>query len=231
MEAIKEFLSISSGDGSGYGYGSGSGYGSGYGSGSGSGSGSGYGYGSGSGSGSGSGYGSGYGDGSGYGSGYGDGIAEYNGAAVYMVDGVPTLIASVRGNLARGQILNSNFTTTPCYVCKIENQFAHGSSLREARDAALEKIFDDKPENERIEAFVSAHAPGVEYPNTDFFSWHHRLTGSCKMGREQFAKDHGIDVEHGSMTPEEFIRLTQNAYGGGIIRKLKEHYPAANAPN
>ena len=187
MEAIKDFLSISSGDGSGYA----SGYGSGY----------------------------------GYGDGYGDGVAEYNGAAVYMIDGVQTLIASVRGNIARGQILNSDLTLTPCYVCKIENCFAHGGSLREARDAALEKIFEDKPESERIAAFVREHTPGVEYPNTDFFSWHHRLTGSCKMGREQFAKDHGIDVERGSMTPEAFIRLTQDAYGGSVIRKLREHYP------
>ena len=72
--------------------------------------GSGYGDGSGSGSGYGSGSGSGSGDGS------GSGIAEYNGVAVYRIDGVPTLIASVRGNIARGQILNSDLTTTPCYV-------------------------------------------------------------------------------------------------------------------
>ena len=190
MEAIKEFLSISSGDG----------------------------------------YGDGSGDGYGDGSGSGDGIAEYNGAAVYSIDGVQTLIASVRGNIARGHIVNSDLSLTPCYICKIENSFAHGSSLREARNAALEKIFDDKPESERIAAFVRDHTPGVEYPNADFFSWHHRLTGSCKMGREQFANDHGIDVEHGSMTPEAFIRLTQDAFGGGIIRKLIEYYPAADTP-
>ena len=44
------------------------------------------------------------------------------------------------------------------------------------------------------------------------------------MGRWQFARDHGIDVERGSMTPEDFIRLTENAYGGSTIRKLKPLY-------
>ena len=44
------------------------------------------------------------------------------------------------------------------------------------------------------------------------------------MGRRQFARDHEIDVEHGSMTPEDFIRLTESAYGGSTIRKLKPLY-------
>lgn len=48
------------------------------------------------------------------------------------------------------------------------------------------------------------------------------LTGSCEMGRQSFARDHEIDIEHDMMTPEEFIDLTKDAYGGSIIRKLKE---------
>lgn len=58
--------------------------------------------------------------------------------------------------------------------------------------------------------------------NTDLYEWHHRLTGSCELGRRQFAKDKGIDIEHGSMTVTEFIELTENAYGGEVIRHLKE---------
>ena len=211
---IEEFLSISYGSGSGSGYGSGDGYGSGSGYGSGDGYGSGYG--SGSGSGSGSGYG--YGDGSGY------GIQSYNGAAVYMVDDVPTLISHVRGNVARGQILNSDLTTTPCYIAKQDGCFAHGETLHEAREALLEKLFDDMPEEARVAAFVKEHEPGKLYPNTDFFAWHHRLTGSCEMGRRQFARNHGIDVENGSMTPETFIYLTESSYGSSTIRKLKPFY-------
>ena len=240
-ELIKTFISISSGygdgSGSGSGYGSGSGDGSGSGSGYGSGSGSGYGYGSGDGSGygygygygdgsgSGSGYGYGYGDGSG--SGYGDGISEYDGHAVYKIDGMPTLITHVRGDIARGAILNGDLTLTACYIVKQDDLFAHGGTLHEARAALLEKLFDDMPENERIEAFVQAHKQGVLYPNSDFFSWHHRLTGSCEMGRRQFAEAHGIDVERGSMTPEKFIELTRDSYGGRTIEKLQEYYPEA----
>ena len=184
---------------------------------------SGDGYGDGSGSGSGSGY----GDGSGSGSGSGSGITTYDGRTVYQIDGVATLISHVRGDMARGAILNGDLTLTPCYIVKQENCFAHGCTLHEARDAMLEKLFDDMPEAERIEAFVKAHKPGAVYPNADFFSWHHRLTGSCEIGRRQFARDHAIDVEHGSMTPEAFIALTIGAYGGSTIRKLQEYYQEA----
>ena len=197
MEAIKEFLNI----------GSGSGYGSGYGSGDGSG------------------YGSGSGSGYGYGDGYGDGISEFDGQAVYIVDGIQTIIDAVRDHLAKGKILNRDLTTTPCFVWKQDNLFAHGATPHEAREAALEKAFDDMPEEERLAAFVREHEPGHMYPNTDFFAWHHRLTGSCLMGRRQFAEENGIDVENGTMTPEEFIVLTWSAYGSSTIRKLAEFYP------
>ena len=176
----------------------------------------------GSGSGSGSGYGDGYGYG--YGSGYGSGVDLINGERVYLIDGVQTILRKIRGNVARGCVLNGDLTLTPCYVIRQDDLFAHGKTLRAAREALLEKLFDDMPEGERLDAFRRAHAPGRRYPNTDFFAWHHRLTGSCEMGRRQFARDHGIDVEHGTMTPEDFIRLTEKAYGGSTIRKLKAIY-------
>ena len=230
MEAIKQFLSVSSGygNGSGYGYGYGSGDGSGDGNGSGSGYGSGYGYGDGSGYGSGDGNGSGSGYGNGSGSGYGDGsgdgtyIKSINGNTVYRVDNVPTLIDHVHGNIARGRILLSDLTLSPCYVVKSGNLFAHGETLREAMQALNEKLFEDMPVEERIKAFIKAFPSDGKYPVKAFFDWHNRLTGSCEMGRKAFARDHGIDIENGEMTVDEFIRLTRNAYGGEVIRELEE---------
>ena len=217
-DKIKEFLTVNYG--SGYGYGSGDGYGSGSGSGSGSGDGYGYGDGSGDGYGSGYGYGYGYGDGSGSGYGYGDGIKSYNGETVYRVDGVNTLIRSVRGNTAHGAILNRDLTLTPCYIVKQANVFAHGATLREAMEALRDKLFEDMPEDERINMFLRETDRKKAYPTQYFYDWHHRLTGSCDMGRKQFARDHGIDLEHGMMKPAEFLELTKDAYGGDVIQKV-----------
>ena len=235
-DKIKAFLTVSSGygsgDGSGSGYGSGdgsgSGYGYGYGYGSGDGSGSGYGYGSGDGSGSGYGYGYGSGSGSGYGYGYGsgdgsgsgDGIKRFNRETVYQIDGVNTLIRSVRGNTAHGAILNVDLTLTSCYIVKQDNLFAHGETLREAMEAMRDKLFEGMPEDERVDTFLRETDREKAYPTQYFYDWHHRLTGSCDMGRKQFARDHGVDLDHGMMTLATFLELTKNAYGGDVIQKV-----------
>ena len=181
-----------------------------------------YGDGSGYGSGSGSGYGSGdgSGDGSGYGSGYG--VKSINGEPVYRIDNVQTIIRAVHGNVARGAILNSDLTLTPCYIVKQDDKFAHGITLREAMSALREKLFENMPEEKRIDAFLAEHRPNIEYSCRDLYEWHHRLTGSCEMGRKQFANDHGIDIDNDTMTVERFCELTRNAYGGNVIRKLEE---------
>mgnify|MGYP004513777303 CR=1 FL=1 len=225
-DRIKAFLSLSDGYGDGSGYGSGYGDGSGYGLGSGYGSGSGYGYGDGSGYGLGSGYGYGDGSGDGYGDGYGDGLGvkEINGDTVYVVDDVPTIIKTVRANIAQGFILQRDLTLKPCYIVKEQNMFAHGDTLHDAFSALQEKLYDDSTEEERIEAFRKKFPEyDTPYPNRDLFAYHHVLTGSCRMGRESYCKDKGIDLD-GSTTVREFIELTKGSYGGDVICKLPEVY-------
>ena len=227
MEKIKEFLAVNSGSGDGYGDGSGDG--------DGNGSGDGYGYGYGSGSGDGYGYGSGYGYGYGSGSGSGDGsgdgseIKSINGETIYIIDSVPTLLDRVKGNVAKGRILKDDLTFEKCYVAKQDGCFAHGKTLREAMTALTDKLFEGMPEEERIAEFIKAHKWGEKYSAVDFYDWHHRLTGSCDMGRREFAASHGFKVtEDELLTVEEFIKLTENSYGSGVIRKLQKAYHAGN---
>ena len=165
---------------------------------------------------------SGYGDGSGSGSGYGSGsgLSSFNGQKVYVIDSVPTLIDCIHGSYARGRILNEDLTLTACFIAKVGDSFAHGSTLHEAEADARAKALKDMPEEERIMAFMRDHDVMVEYPARDLFDWHGILTGSCRMGRETFCRNHGIDVEKDSFTVGEFVRLTKDAYGGEVIRQL-----------
>lgn len=210
---------VGCGDGSGSGYDNGSGYGSGVGYGDSSGVVYGGNFGVGYGDGSGSGYGS--GNGSGYGSGYG--ISKFNGKTVYLIDGVQTIITHVKSNIAKGYILNSDLTLTPCFVLKRNNLFAHGETLKKAQEALWDKLFEGLSVEERISEFNKEFRDGKKYPVAKFFDWHNKLTGSCEMGRKSFAKYNGIDLEHDEMTVDEFITLTKNAYGGKIIRKIKNN--------
>lgn len=237
---IKEFLSTTSGDGSGLGsgcgffdssgcgYGDSSGYGSGDGSGLGDGLGDGKGYIRGDGDGSGNGKGFGSDDGCGNGSGNGfesrRGVKELNGENVHLVDGLQTIIKSVHGNIAQVFILNSDLTLQPCYIVKERNHFAHGDTLHDAFTSLQEKLYDDSTEEERIEAFVKEFPDyDTPYPNRDLFAYHHVLTGSCRMGRESFCKDKGINLD-GSTTVREFVSLTKDSYGSETIRKLPQAY-------
>lgn len=230
-DRIKQFLNIGDGYGSGYGsgygdgygdgYGSGSGYGYGYGDGDGSGYGSGYGYGYGYGNGDGSGYGNGDGNGDGYGYGSGYGVKSINGNPIYVVDNIPTIITNVKGNIAKGFILDSDLSLTPCFIVKENNQFSHGNTLHEAFESLQEKLYDDSTEEERIFKFKEHFSDfSKKYSAKDLFIWHHILTGSCKFGREIFCKDRNIDINKDEFTIYEFIDLTKDSYMGEIIKKL-----------
>lgn len=198
MEAIKKFLSVD------YGYVGGSGYGDGYGDGFGKGGGSGYG--------------NGYGDGSG-------GLKAFNGHTVYLVDGVPTLIYSVKGNLASGAVVNDDLTLRECRIAKVDNYFAHGDTAHKAFEDAQSKALQNEPIENRVKRFVARHPDfDKKIPCKELFGWHHILTGSCEFGRRQFAEEHNIDVETDSLTAKEFVALTKDSYGGENVKLLAAEY-------
>lgn len=223
-DRINAFLSVNYGYGSGYGSGRGSDGGFGWGFGDGSGGGNGDGNGDGSDCCYRWGFGDGNGDGYGWGFGDGSGVKDINGNHVYIVDGIQTIIKSVRSNIAQGFVLQSDLTLKPCYIVKEQNKFAHGDTLHDAFTALQEKLYDGSTEEERIEAFRKKFPEyDTPYPNRDLFAYHHVLTGSCRMGRESFCLSKGIDLD-GTTTVREFIELTKCSYGGDVICKLPEIY-------
>ena len=212
-EKIKKFLEIEIGSGYGSGYGDGYDYGDGDGSGYGSGSG----YGDGSGDGD--------GDGSGYGDGDGDGLKSIINKKIYKIDGVNTIFEHINKNVAKGKIVNGDLTTEDCYIVKGNNMFAHGETIKKAMQALQEKIYDNLDVDEAIAKFKEKFKQkNRKYKASDFYLWHHILTGSCEQGRNNFCKNNGIDLENGRYTVLEFIKITENSYCGNIIKRLKKYY-------
>lgn len=167
------------------------------------------------------------GTGCGFGYGYGDSIKSFNGKSVYMIDGVQTIISNIKGNLAKGFILRINFTLSPCYICKDNKYFAHGETLKEAKESLRKKIFENMNTNETIKHFLSTFEKEKKYPAKDFYEWHHYLTGSCEMGRKSFMRDKNINFDD-MYTVDEFIALCENSYGSEIIKELKERWNCRN---
>ena len=212
-ELIKSFLTIGYGSGDGYGDGDGSGDGYGDGYGDGDGSGDGYGYGS--------------GDGYGYGDGSCDllSVKKVGDDTIYNIDDVPTAIDNIKVNIAKCRVLQGDMTWKPCYVVRIGDSFAHGETIHDAQRDAMQKHMSNAPIEERLKMFTD------KFPSLDtkvaakeLFDWHNVLTGSCLMGRKQWCKDHGINVETESFTVKEFIELTKDSYGGSTIKELMKQY-------
>lgn len=162
---------------------------------------------------------------SGYGSGDGDGdgsgIKSFNGQPVYIIDSLQTIIDEVHGNFAKGHILQSDLTLVSCHIVKQGNMFAHGKTLHKAHEALQSKLFKEYPEEVRIAKFKEQYPDfSKKIPARELYEWHHRLTGSCEMGRESFAKDHNIDLDKDSFTIVEFVNMTKKSYRGDIISHI-----------
>lgn len=222
-EEVQRFLSVKStnnycgclGSDSGDGFGIGCAYcnGSGYRDG--------YGYGHGGYSGSGDGHSNGSGDGSGEG---GDvsvmNIKTFNGHIVDYIDGVPTIITHIHNDVASGFIIGFDMTLIPCYVAKAGNYFAHGKTLKDAVKDAEVKEMGEMPIEERIEKFIEVFGSlDSEHTGKEFYDWHHILTGSCRMGRDKFCKENGIDLEK-KYSVRYFLNITKNSYGGDVIKQI-----------
>ena len=194
MEAeIKKFL-YESGSGNGDGYGDGSGYG--------------------------------YGDGDGYGDGNGDGseinIETFKGNNVYYVDKIPCIFKRVHDNWAEVEVIdNDDFTTKKAFIGKFENVFAHGSTIREAVTDAMTKYYSsldfDTVKRKLLAEFEAKKRLTVK----ELYSWHGALTGSCRFGRDEFQKSHNLRDDD-TLSLDEFISLTENAFGGEKVRLLRK---------
>ena len=232
-EEVERFLSIKSTNGEGCGCGCGSGdgycYGNryGYGDGYSTGSGGGYDYENGFGDSNGSGDGSGFSEGYGSEDGSGEGgdvsvmnIKTFNGHIVDYIDSVPTIITNIHNNVASGFIIGFDMTLIPCYVAKAGNSFAHGKTLKNAVEDAEAKEMGEMPIEERIEKFIEVFGSlDSEHTGKEFYDWHNILTGSCRMGRDKFCKENGIDLEK-KYSVKYFLNITKNSYGGDIIKKI-----------
>jgi len=214
------------GDGDGSGYGSGYGSGDGYGYGNGDGDGSGYGYsnGSGYGSGSGSSSGSSSGSGSSCGFSYGSGSGyKINNDYIHDIDNLPTIIKSIKGQIAKGYIVNDDLSMTKTFVVKSldNNYFTHGKSIKKAFESLEEKIIADLDVEERIDLFLSELDTDKKYEFKYFFGWHGKLTGSCLQGREVFCKNKGLEMEQ-KMDIHEFLDICRGEYGWSVMCQVKE---------
>ena len=59
-----------------------------------------------------------------------DCIKSINNHLIYLVNDIPTIIYLIRGNFAKGAVLNEDLTLSDCYIVKQENTFTHVTTLK-----------------------------------------------------------------------------------------------------
>lgn len=144
---------------------------------------------------------------------------QYHNREYIKADGIFQRVVKRKGNVF--QVQNIGSTEVAYLVTDGNDIWAHGSTLHEAHSALQAKLLQSKSIEERIADFKAEFDSGKKYPASEFFKWHHILTGSCDFGRREFCRQHNIDLDNDTYTVEEFIELTKNAYGGEVIRQIK----------
>ena len=163
-------------------------------------------------------------NGDGYCEAFSGGIKSINGDELILVDGIYIHIEKVVSDgILYGYSLNEDFTTKPLWAVKGDNYVGIGITMERAEDSLFKRTFRDTSHEERIAQFVKEHPVDKPYSNADLIEWHHKLTASCRRGIRLFLAKHGI-TRDGYTTVSEFIRLTENDFGGDIIKKLKDYY-------
>ena len=96
----------------------------------------------------------------------------------------------------------------------LERVMKRGAYIRGAKEER------EMPIEERIEKFIEVFGSlDSEHTGKEFYDWHHILTGSCRMGRDKFCEENGIDLTK-KYSVRYFLNITKNSYGGDIIKRI-----------
>ena len=127
----------------------------------------------------------------------------------------------INNDIAKGFIINTDLTLSVCYIVRNDYYYSHGKNLKAALKSLQEKTDLNLPISKRIENFKNKFKDFNKKAKASLlYNWHFKLTGSCKLGRDNFCANHNIDITKDKFNIYEFIELTKNQYGSDIIKLL-----------
>jgi hypothetical protein len=137
-------------------------------------------------------------------------LQKFKGKRVYYFDDIPCIVHKVkydRDYLQVEVIENDLHTTRMAFIVYKGGEIAHGDTLEEAENAALEKYYSGKDFEELAALFIST-CPSLEQKEkvSDLYRWHGLLTGSCKFGRDRWMRERSLTFED-EMTVGEFLSI------------------------
>jgi hypothetical protein len=131
-----------------------------------------------------------------------------------MVDEVDTLIDSVKGNVARGHIVNSDFSLSKTFIAKVGGSFAHGETIEKAMSDATRKHLEDASTEERVDEFLKQFDGAADYSAEELMEGYRLLSGACEQGCLSFMKNKSI-IAADRFTLTQFVDIVLGAYSPG----------------
>lgn len=147
-------------------------------------------------------------------------IKKFNGNKIYRVAGINAIITRIKRNVAKGYIVNVDFSLTSCYIIKSYGLFAYGETLQRARESLEKNFFDTLWHREIISEFIYEFGENKKYHAMDFYNWCCEQTRDCEGVIKVFLEEHEIDLEKDAMTVKEFIERIKNSHLERILDKL-----------
>ena len=81
-----------------------------------------------------------------------------------------------------------------------------------------------RPVEDRIAEFKKQYPElTTKATGKELYDWHHILTGSCTMGRDEFCRAKDVKMDQ-LYTIEYFLTITADSYGSDVIRQVRESY-------
>ena len=140
---------------------------------------------------------------------------------VFEIDGMAFIPLKVKESFVAGiSVSKKDFSERKCFLGKFGNCVAHGSSIKEAIISAQEKYFSSFNFEQKKEQLLKLFEEKGKLSVKELYFWHGALTGSCRFGRSEFQREHNLKDDD-LLSLSEFIKLTENSFGGEKIKLLK----------
>ena len=136
---------------------------------------------------------------------------------VQIIDDIKTIILQRKKNIIKGLFLND---LQACYVVEKDGVFAHGATLKEAKESLIYKI-SDRNEDIYKNAYKN-YTLDTEVTHEEAIKMYRVITGACEAGTRYFVENVFTEKKE-KYTVKEIIKLTKGQYGNETLKEFMEN--------
>ena len=134
---------------------------------------------------------------------------------VQIIAEVKTIILQRKKNVIKGLFLTN---LQPCYVVEKDGVYAHGATLKDAKESLIYKITD------RDKSDYEDYTLDTEVTHEEAIKMYRVITGACEAGTRNFVENVLIKKKKKKKyTVKEIIKLTEGQYGNETLKEFMEN--------